>query len=224
MPVSTKPCGHLISIVAVVAVLAAQSALGQVREPEDTLSAGEGADTLSDVSISVGHDSGPVREGSQTIGETSDGSVRSGPVSDANTRSMLSGPVSSISQGPISERRPSLSGGSVTEASTGAVKHDAASPLGERISEPLRELGPLQEKMRARREQAENAVIEAARQPAVAADVAERQGDAPTHVEAAHDGAPDAATEASHGSGSEGAEFDAGDGPVGADDVHAVER
>jgi hypothetical protein len=60
------------------------------------------------------------------------------------------------------EPRPPLSGGSVTEASAGAVKHDRTDPLGTRISDPLRELGSLQEQMRARREQAEAATLSAA--------------------------------------------------------------
>lgn len=138
----------------------------QVRQPGESLSAGDGAGPLSDVSTNVGHDSLSVHDGAQTLGETSGGSVRSGPVSDLDTRSMLSGPVSSMSKGPVYEPRPSLSGGSITEASAGAVKHDITSPLGTRISDPLRELGPLQEQMRARRQQAEQEALQRAVEPA----------------------------------------------------------
>jgi hypothetical protein len=154
----------------VLLVTCAATAPAQVRDAEDTVSAGEGAGILSDVSTNVGHDSRPVHDGTLTIGETSSGPIRSGPVSDAQTRSMLSGPVSSISQGPMRQTRPPLSGGSMTEASAGAVKHDAASPLGERISDPLRELGPLQEQMRARRQRAEDTALAGAAEPAVPRD------------------------------------------------------
>lgn len=144
----------------------ASTALAQVRQPGETLSAGGGAGLLSDVSTNVGDGSRPVHDGAETLGETSGGPVRSGPVSDWNTRSMLSGPVSSMSQGPMYQRSPSLSGGSITEASAGAVKHDITSPLGSRISDPLRELGPLQEQMRARRQQAEQEALRRAVEPA----------------------------------------------------------
>lgn len=144
----------------------ASSTLAQVRQPGESLSAGDGAGLLSDVSTNVGHGSLSVHDGAQTLGETSGGSVRSaGPVSDMDTRSMLSGPVSSMSRGPVYEPR-SLSGGSITEASAGAVKHDITNPLGTRISDPLRELGPLQEQMRARRQQAEQDALQRAVEPA----------------------------------------------------------
>jgi hypothetical protein len=148
--------------------MVAGAALGQVRNPEDALSAGDGSGPLSDVSTNVGDGSRAVHDGAQTIGETSAGSVRSaGPVSGAGSRSMLSGPVSSLSRGPMSEPRPPLSGGSMTEASAGTVKQDSSHGLGTRISDPLRELGPLQEQMRARRQQAEQAAVQAATEPAV---------------------------------------------------------
>jgi hypothetical protein len=143
------------------------NATAQVRQPDETISAGEGAHILSDISTNVGADSRPMHDGSLTLGETSGGPVGSGPVSEMNTRSMLSGPVSSMSQGPMRGPRISLSGGSMTEASMGAVKHDIDSPLGERISDPLRELGSLQKEMRARRQQAEQAAIAGASEPAV---------------------------------------------------------
>jgi hypothetical protein len=93
---------------------------------------------------------------------------------------MVSGPVSDSSRGPVYEPQPSLSGGSMTEASAGAVKHDIDSPLGERISEPLRELGPLQDAMRARRTKAEQAVLADATAPVAAAIPDEPAADADT--------------------------------------------
>jgi hypothetical protein len=177
----------------------AGSALAQVRQPGESLSAGEGAGPLSDVSTNVGHGSRAVHDEAQTLGETSGGPVRSGPISDWNTRSMLSGPVSSMSQGPVYEPRPSLSGGSVTEASAGAVKHDVTSPLGTRISDPLRELGPLQEQMRARRQQAEQEALGRAVEPAVPPAEAIAADAAALAAAAAQAAAADAAAADEHG-------------------------
>jgi len=136
-----------------------------VRQPYETLSAGEGAGTLSDVSRPVGEGSAPVGEGSETIGEASVGTMHSAPVRDPGTRGMLSGPVSEMSRGPVYQRQQPRYGDSVTEASAGAVKHDVASPLGERISQPLRELAPLQAEMRARRARAEQAALAGMTEP-----------------------------------------------------------
>lgn len=161
-----RPHGGLL--LAVVALLATCGpALSQVRQPGEGISAGEGAGILSDVSTNIGAGSRSMHDGALTIGETSGGPVRSGPVRDPNTRGMLSGPVSSMSRGPVYERRGSLSGGSMTEASAGTVKQDSSHPLGTRISDPLRELGPLQEQMRAKRQLAEQAALQGAMQPAV---------------------------------------------------------
>jgi hypothetical protein len=142
------------------------SALAQVRQPGQTLSVGERSGTLSDVSRPLVDDSQSVHYGAQTLGDTSGGSVRSGPVRDPYTRSMLSGSVSDASQGPMTEPRPPLTSGAVADASAGAVKQDIDSPLGQRISSPLSELGPLQQAMRERRQAAEQAVLEGATQPA----------------------------------------------------------
>jgi hypothetical protein len=131
-------------------VLLGSPLLAQVRDPEDTLSAGEGSGPLSEISRPVGEGLA-VHDGALTIGETSGGPVRSGPVRDARTRSMLSGPVSEVSVGSMTHFRGLTGGGSIAENSAGAVKHDVAAPLGERISRPLRELGPLQDHLRARR-------------------------------------------------------------------------
>ena len=164
---SAPPYLRTLLLATALGLLVGHNASAQVRQPDETISAGEGAHILSDISTNVGADSRPMHDGSLTLGETSGGPVGSGPVSEMSTRSMLSGPVSSMSQGPMRGPRVSLSGGSMTEASSGAVKHDIDSPLGARISDPLRELGSLQKEMRARREQAEQAAIAGAREPAV---------------------------------------------------------
>ncbi len=97
-----------------------------------------------------------VHDGARTIGESSAGSVKSGPISDGNNRSMLSGPMSDVSRGPMTNPRPMLNGGAVTEGSAGPVKYDRADPLGERISQPLHELSALQQRLRELREEAAN--------------------------------------------------------------------
>jgi hypothetical protein len=138
----------------VVALLLAGTAAAQMRNPDETISAGENAGSLSDVSGPLRDDSVPV-SGSGTIGELSVGTMRSGPVSGFDSRSMRSGPVSDASVGPMREPRPPVTTGSMTEWSAGAVKQNVTDPLGTQISEPIRELRPLQAAMRAQREQAE---------------------------------------------------------------------
>jgi hypothetical protein len=144
-------------------------AAAQVRQPYETISAGERAGPLSDVSRPLRDDSIAVHDAASTIGESAVGAARSGPTHDRSGRSMVSGSVSDASLGPMSEPRPPITSGAVAEASAGAVKHDIASPLGERISDPLRELGPLQQQMRERRQQAEQAALIDATQPPVPA-------------------------------------------------------
>jgi hypothetical protein len=100
-----------------------------VRDADDTLSAGEGAGPLSDVSRPVGEDSRPMHDGARTIGESSGGPLGGGPVRDPGTRSMLSGPVSASSQGPMREPRLQRSGGSVAESSAGAVTASGATDV-----------------------------------------------------------------------------------------------
>jgi hypothetical protein len=79
---------------------------------------------------------------------------------------MLSGPVSSMSSGSMRGANAPRQGGSVAEASAGAVKHDRDQPLGTRISQPVRELAPLQQQLRQVREQGNAAAIAAAGAPA----------------------------------------------------------
>lgn len=147
-------------------LLPSLAAHAQVRDADKTISAGENSGPLSDVSRPVGEDSEPMH-GSATIGESSV-PVRSGPVRGAGTRSMLSGPVSEVSQGTM-PHPGSLAGGAVAEASAGAVKHDLDKPLGDRISEPLRELGRLQDQLRALRTQAAASAAAGASRPVVEA-------------------------------------------------------
>lgn len=151
-------------------LLCAAPAAAQIRTP--------GASAVSEHSGPIGDDSGPVGEGSRsmyegvTIGESSvrhpDDRRSGGSVRDRNTRSMRSGPVSSLSSGPMTQPRTLPDGGSMTQHSAGAVKHDIDRPLGSRISQPLRELAPLQAHLRDLREHGSDAAIAAAEAPASA--------------------------------------------------------
>ncbi len=150
-------CRFAYRVVLVVAIAWAVPRISpaQVRQPGEAVSAGEHAGPLLDISRPIGDGSAAVGDGTQTIGESNGGSIGSGslPVHIPNGRTVLSGPVSSISRGPV-DAIPASIAPAVEEASTGAVKQDAASALGEQISEPLRELGPLRDKMRKQREEA----------------------------------------------------------------------
>lgn len=162
------------------ALLSALPAAAQVRTP------GRGA--VSEDAGPLGDDSGPVGAGSRsmyegrTIGESSgrafpDGDPGGGPVRDRRTRSMRSGPVSSMSSGPMTQPRTLPDGGSITESSAGAVKHDIDQPLGSRISRPLRELAPLQAQLREVREHGSAAAVAAAQAPVSAAPPPESASD-----------------------------------------------
>ncbi|MFN8641419.1 MAG: hypothetical protein U0802_07085 [Candidatus Binatia bacterium] len=153
------------------ALVAALPATAQVRTP--------GSSAVSERSGPIGGDSRPVgdgsrsmRDGARTIGESSsEPSVTErtgGSIRDQATRSMRSGPVSSISSGSMTQPRTLPDGGSMTQHSAGAVKHDIDRPLGSRISEPLRELAPLQAQLRALREHGAAAAVAAAAAPVTA--------------------------------------------------------
>ncbi len=160
----------------------------------------------------VGQDSGPVSEISRplgegrpvssgrgpTLGQSSD-IVHSGPVSGSSVGSMISGPVSELSSGPVTYPRPVTDGGSITENSAGAVKKDIASPLGERISDPIHELAPLQARLRILQEQLN-------RPATLGVDVGQLAGEeVPIEEEALDAGGNPAAEEPVHGE-SQGAE------------------
>lgn len=147
---------------------APRSAPAQVREPGEAVSAGEHAGPLADISRPLSEGSAAVHDGAATVGESSGGPMADGATSvhTANDRTVLSGPVSSISRGPV-DAVPASIGLAVEEASTGAVKHDAASPLGEQISQPLRELGALRVQMRKQREDAQRLALQQSIAPVV---------------------------------------------------------
>lgn len=153
-----------------VMLLCAVPAAAQIRTPGAS-AVSEHSGPIGDDSVPVGADSRSMYEG-RTIGESSvrqpDDRRSGGPVRDRNTRSMRSGPVASLSSGPMTQPRTLPDGGSMTQHSSGAVKHDIDQPLGSRISQPLRELAPLQAHLRDLREHGSDAAIAAAEAPASA--------------------------------------------------------
>ena len=155
----------------ILALALALPAAAQVRTPGNS-AVSEHAGPIGGDSRPVGEGSRAMRDGSRPIGESSSAPSISGrlggSVRDASTRSMHSGPVSSLSRGSMTQPRTLPDGGSMTEHSAGAVKHDIDRPLGSRISEPLRELAPLQAQLRAVREQGAAAAVAAAAAPVAA--------------------------------------------------------
>ena len=169
------------------ALLAATPVLGQVRTSPGDSAVSEHTGSIGEDSRPIGEDSRPMK-GDPTIGESSggtlsDGRLRYGPVRESSRRGMLSGPVSSISRGPMTQPRTLRDGGSITESSAGAVKHDSDQPLGSRISQPLRELGPLQEHLRAVRQHGDAAAVAAAAAPvAPAIELPDAHADIPAEA------------------------------------------
>jgi hypothetical protein len=74
--------------------------------------------------------------------------MKSRPVRDGRRRSMLSGPVSESSVGPVTAGRPMSGDGSVMQHSAGAVKHNIDRSLGEQVYDAQRALRPLQDRLR----------------------------------------------------------------------------
>jgi hypothetical protein len=148
------PISRSASILFLVALLLPAGADAQSVEPAKK-SAGEGSGPLSELSTNVGHDSRPVSEGSTTIGEGSVGSMISGPMRDPRPPSMITGPVSEISRGPVTSFVPVTSHVAVRDASAGAVTREAERSVGEPLLEPEQDLFALQEQLRSLRQQAE---------------------------------------------------------------------
>jgi len=108
----------------------------------------QGSGPLSDLSTNVGAGSGPVHERGRSVSEGSLGTIGGNSVRESVTGDVGSGPVSAISVGPVTSGQPVSGSGTMSDASAGAVKKDVDSSLGEEISQPLHELGPLQARLR----------------------------------------------------------------------------
>jgi hypothetical protein len=108
----------------------------------------EGSGPVSEISTNVGAGSAPVHVRGASPRDRDPARLSGNSVRASAARDLRSGPVSEISSGPVSARRDLGRTVTVTESSTGAVKLDRAAPIGERIADPLRELGDLQEHLR----------------------------------------------------------------------------
>jgi hypothetical protein len=104
---------------------------------------------LSDISTNAGAGSEPVHQHGRSVRDGSLGTLSGNAVRQSTTGSMLSGPVSDISVGPVTSGRPVSGGGAMRDASMGAVKKDDDSLLGERITQPLHDFRALQDQLRA---------------------------------------------------------------------------
>jgi hypothetical protein len=124
--------------------IAATAATAQVAQEARSVT-GEGG-PVSEISRDL-QDSEPVHERGNNLGAGSVGSMNSGAVHDGPRRTMISGPVSEISRGPVT-RRVSMTGDvAVRQASAGAVKEGIArDPVGEVVREA--ELQALQDHLR----------------------------------------------------------------------------
>ena len=147
---SSRPAIHFarrvsqISIVAVLALLQI-AAHAQVRGGDVRRDSGP----ISELSTNVGAGSGPVHERGRSVHDAVGGRLGGTSVRDSVTRDVSSGPVSDVSVGAVTAGQPVTGGETVSDASAGAVTKDTDSPLGAMISEPLSELQPLQERLRA---------------------------------------------------------------------------
>jgi len=108
----------------------------------------EGSGAVSDGSRSVRPSHGSVRGDARPVHEGSAPRRRANPVRDGSSGPVTSGPVSEMSRGPVTEHRGVVGDGGVGAASAGAVTKDLASPLGERIADPVRDLSRLHEQVR----------------------------------------------------------------------------
>jgi hypothetical protein len=108
----------------------------------------EGSGPVSEISTNVGTGSAPVHVRGQTVRTGNPARLSGNSVRASAARDVRSGPVSEISAGPVSAQRQSRKTVMMTDSSAGAVKLDRDSAIGERIADPLRELGALQDQLR----------------------------------------------------------------------------
>ena len=133
------------SVAGAALVLLSSSAPAQVRGGPVSQDGGP----LSDISTNVGAGSRSVHDYGGNLGARSAGPLGGNPVRESVTGDVHTGPVSELSAGSVTASRPVSGGGTVTDSSAGAVTKNIDSPIREGIAQPLRDLGPLQERMRA---------------------------------------------------------------------------
>lgn len=147
----------------------------------------EDSGPLSEISRSLKEDSRPVHERGRTLSDHSVGSMRSGPVRGGRRASMLSGPVSDVSVGPVTAGRSMAGGGSVSENSQGAVKNELDPSFGEQVYDLQRALAPLQERLRQQADE-EKAALEAMDADDLGDEPEEPDGDQPQSAPLAEEG------------------------------------
>jgi len=110
-------------------------------------SVGQDSSVLSDVSTNVGAVSGPVQEPNGSVRELNAGRLGSATVRESATGTMLSGPVSEISAGALTDREAAAAI-AMMGSSAGVAAPDLADVAGESAIEPVLDVGQLQEQLR----------------------------------------------------------------------------
>jgi len=142
----------LITVVLAVASSAVHAEVGRSASVRD------GSGSVSDGRRSVRPSHGSVRGDARSVHDGSAPRRRANPVRDGSSGPVTSGPVSEMSRGPVTEHRGVVGNGGVGAASAGAVTKDLASPLGEMIADPVRDLSRLHEQLRTLRPLSPDAV------------------------------------------------------------------
>lgn len=104
---------------------------------------------LADVSANVGAGSRPVYENGRSVSESSLGRLSGNSVRGSVSGDVHSGPVSDVSAGPVTSWQPVSGGGTMTDASAGSVHSEMRAEMAAQALEPVRDLGPLVEQLRA---------------------------------------------------------------------------
>lgn len=168
---------------------------------------------LADVSANVGAGSQPVHESGRSVRDGSLGGLGGlggNSVRDSVSGDVRSGPVSDVSAGPVTSWRPVSGGGTMTDASVGSVGSDTRAGIAEQALQPVRDLGPLVEQLRAIQPLPDDGTLPEAQPEAGQGEEAEI---APEDQDTAEAGEPaveeEPATEASEASEPDGVAADA---------------
>jgi hypothetical protein len=132
-----------------IAALAASPAFPQVSGH----TVREDSGPLRELSRNVEAGSGPVYDPGRSISAGNAGPLSGNVVADSTTGDVTSGPWSDVSRGAVTAHQPVSGGGTPTDASVGAVTRDANVPLRASLPlpppEPVYDLRPLREQLRA---------------------------------------------------------------------------
>jgi hypothetical protein len=115
----------------------------------------EGSGPLREISTNAGSGSPPVYAPDRSLRAGSAGPLSGRAVAEATTGTVTSGTFSDVSTGPVTAHLGVSGGGPPGDASVGAVTRDANAPLRASrplpavAAEPVYDLGPLQQQLRA---------------------------------------------------------------------------